>query len=238
MMNAVGEISISAPDTRFTSESWRHRVVRPEVLDSLDARDPVALRVRSELELFDLFMGNHRWLLRRLRRAYEPDWRVLELGAGSGALGKQMASSGVWPSHDIIGIDLTPRPVLWPTAAKWYEGDVLTDPLPDAEVIVTSLLLHQFSREELRRLGAKIPASCRMIFAVEPARYRFPLWLGHILAWTVQMHPVTIHDMILSIHAGFRKNELADDLALRGWHDTSSATLRGAYHAQLERPRA
>lgn len=237
-MNPFGEISAPAPDTLFTSESWGHRDVRPEALDSLPVNDPVAQRVRSEIELFSTLMGNHRWLLRRLRSAYEPGWRVLELGAGNGALGERMVSSGIWPAEDIIGMDVTSRPALLPAEATWKQGDIMTDPLPDAEVIVTSLLLHQFTREQLRQLGARIPASCQMIFAVEPSRYRFPLWTGHVVAWTLQMHAVTIHDMILSVHAGFRKNELADDLALSGWHDRSSSTLLGAYRAQLVRPRA
>jgi hypothetical protein len=77
-----------------------------------------------------------------------------------------------------------------------------------------------------------------MIFAVEPSRYRLPLLMGHAVAWTLQMHAVTIHDMILSVHAGFRKNELAEDLALSGWHGQSSSTMLGAYRAELTRDRA
>jgi hypothetical protein len=234
-MNPSGEISAPAPDTRFSPESWGHREVRPEALDSLPAADPTAQRVRSEIELFSTLMGNHRWLLRRLRSVYEPGWRVLELGAGNGALGERMVASGIWPAEDIIGMDVSPRPAFWPSEARWMRGDIMTEPLPDAEVIVTSLLLHQFTREQLRHLGARIPSCCQMIFAAEPSRYRLPLWFGHLFAWTLQMHAVTIHDMILSVHAGFRKSELADGLALSGWHDQSSSTLLGAYRAELAR---
>ena len=53
-------------------------------------------------------MGNHRWMLRRVREVWRPGLRVLELGAGDGGLGVRL--SRVIPPACIEALDLAPFP--------------------------------------------------------------------------------------------------------------------------------
>src|SRR5688572_15693529 len=104
------------------------RRVEPEILDHLAPDDPEGLQSRRELRIINAIMGNHRWLARQVHRHRQHDWRVLELGAGDGALGVRLCNQG--EAHLVSGLDLAPRPVGWPEAAGWCQTDVLAVPLP------------------------------------------------------------------------------------------------------------
>lgn len=215
----------------FPEESWDRRIVLPEGLDALAPDDPRAVRIRAELDIVNVLMGNHAWLQRRLKAVHEPGMRVLEIGAGSGLLAAKQVRRGIWEADCVIGMDVTPMPRLWPPGAQWVEGDVLTDELPDAEVIVSNLLLHQFTDVELAALARRLPPSCRCLLAVEPLRTRMALRMGHVVTWL--MEPVTSFDMVLSVHAGFRKGELPQALELPQWSASEQETWRGGYRVMM-----
>lgn len=209
------------------------RIVSPEILDSLPGGDPEAVRSRGELRLINAIMGNHRWLLRRVRALWQPGWRVLEIGAGDGGLGARLA--GVIPPDALSAIDLAARPPRWPDAAQWRQDDIFSAPMPDAEIVVANLFLHHFEAGELARLGAGIPSTCRVFLCSEPARRRVHLWQGAVLAALARFGRVTRHDMPVSIRAGFAGEELPRLLGIGGWAFGVSMTVLGAYRCEAHR---
>ena len=205
------------------------RRVQPELLDTLPACDPAAMRSRRELRLINAIMGNHRWLVHEVRRCIQPGWRVLELGAGDGVFGARLIADGVCESQQLTGLDLAPRPSAWHGEATWIKGDVLAATWPDAEIVVTNLFLHHFEPAALAQLGTRLSAKCRVFIACEPARRRRHLFQGALLSALALLSHVTRHDMRISIRAGFLGDELPHALGLDGWKCKTSTTFLGAY---------
>jgi hypothetical protein len=235
-MSAAQEIDLTTPT--IPPKAWKHRRVRPEGLDALPASDELAAQSRDELDLVNVLMGNHCWVTRQLRHVYEPGMRVLEIGAGSGALSEKIVRSGIVPATRLTGLDVTPQPARWPEGARWVRGDVLKDPMPEAEIVISNLLLHQFDDRKLATLARRLPSSCVCLLAVEPLRTRLSLALGHLMTWVMAMNELTVHDMVLSVQAGFRRNELPEALRLPGWEAEVRETHRGGYRMVMTRPRS
>ena len=210
----------------------KHRLVIPEILDSLPADDPLALRCRRDLIFINAVIGNYRWLSRRILRVSRiggSDW--VELGAGDGPLAASLPE-GSDESVKITGVDLAPRPVRWPENWGWIEGD-LFETLPRAQIaggrggLAANLFLHHFCEEELGRIGSLMNDHFSRLVFVEPARYRIFRILGFVLFPFV--NSVTRHDLQISIGAGFRRGELKDALKLDpSWQVEERVTLLGA----------
>lgn len=232
-MNTRHEPDLTVP--HFSEESWGRRVVLPEALDALEPDDERAVRSRAELDVVNVLMGNHAWLLRRLKEVHEPGMRVLEIGAGSGALAEKLVDRGIWERGNVMGMDVMATPPRWPAGATWVEGDVLDDPLPDAEVVISNLLLHQFTDAQVSEFALRLPPSCRCLLVVEPLRSRMSLWMGHAVTWLGCMQRLTVHDMVLSVHAGFRGEELPQAMNLPHWSSEVRETCRGGYRVVMEK---
>lgn len=206
--------------------SFVARRVEPELLETYPADHPDAIRGRADLRLVNAIMGNHRWIVRTLRRVCRPGWRVTEIGAGDGELSLRLANRGVCAAADLHGFDLAPRPPAWPAGADWTQGDLLHAALPESEVWVANLFLHHLQDDALQEIGRRLPASARVLIAVEPARRRLHACNGGLLCRLARLHPITRHDMQVSVRAGFRAGELPVRLGLdtdwRVVHDRES----------------
>jgi hypothetical protein len=212
------------------------REVLPELLDFLSHDDPEAMRSRDELRLVNRIMGNYRWVCRTIRQSCPRDCRVLELGAGDGALARHAWANGTAHPARWSVIDLAPAPADWPREATWQQRDLLTFPvLPDAEIIIANLFLHQFRDDQLAALGRCLPATCRTFITCDPARHWLHSLQGRLLSVVARFNRVTRHDMHVSIRAGFAGNELATALVLQGWQITISLTMLGAYRLVASR---
>lgn len=208
----------------------RTRQVQPELLETLANDHPDAIRGRADLRIVNRVMGNHRWITRMLRRRSQPGWRITELGAGDGALSMHLCRSKRCRPGDLHAFDLVARPAHWPPEAQWTQGNIFEQALPSSEVLVVNLLLHHFEDDQLRLLGTRIPPATRLILAAEPARSPIHSLLGRLLCAVGRFHPITRHDMQVSIRAGFRGDELAKALALGpGWTCQCRMTPLGAY---------
>lgn len=212
------------------------RLIAPELLDSLPPDDPSAMRSRRELRLINAIMGNHRWLEGEIRRRIQPGWRVLELGAGDGTFGARLIANGICNGAQLVGMDLAPRPARWPAAAAWIQGDVCMNGWPDTEIVVANLFLHHFEKPTLAVLGSRLPKSCRVLLASEPARRTLHLAQGRLLAMLAFLSRVTRHDMLVSIRAGFLRDELAQSLGIAHWRCSGADTFLGAHRLCAERP--
>lgn len=205
------------------------RRVTPELLDSLPPDAPEAVATRRDIRRFNSLLGGFRWLRASLASLLRPGERVVELGAGDGALARHLAPLLRERGAGYIGVDLAPRPPDLPDDLGWEQADLRTcDALGSADVIVANLILHHFDDRDLADLGRRVRA--RALLASETARRRrFRLavrLLGPLL------HPVSRHDARVSVEAGFRGEELASLLRPEGvWSWSCRTTLFGAHRA-------
>lgn len=204
------------------------RQLEPEILDALPPADPAALHSRGDLRRINMLMGNTLWFVRNLPRRLNKADRILELGAGTGDLGQALSSHGV----HVDALDRCPPPAAWPSARSWHETDALTfKEYSLYSVVIGNLIFHHFSSTELAALGAKFKTSARVIIACEPARYRCFQVLFSSIASLIGANHVTRHDALISVAAGFRRDELAGALGLEPalWDCRVSISIFGAY---------
>jgi hypothetical protein len=208
-----------------------HRKLTPEILDDLPSDDPAAIRSRRDLVIVNLMMGNYRWLSSRMKSG--ETW--LELGAGAGTLANHIKNPA---EITVTGVDFAPRPAHWHEPWPWHQGDLfafLTEQASEATGIAASLFLHHFTDEQLADIGQAIPESVGHLIFSEPARYfghKIQGWLGFPL-----FNHVTRHDMIVSIEAGFRGDELAKAMKLdrEEWDWSQNCNFWGAYQFEARR---
>ena len=203
-----------------------NRVIIPEILDSLNPSDPRAIRSRRDLRWIDLYLANSRWIVRQLKTQTPPPAQIIEIGAGEGDLCRKVQAS--LPSSTVTGLDLIERPTNLPVSIRWIGGDFFqTLPNIDADACVGSLILHHFSDEALRELGARLQ-SFRSLTFCEPLRSHLPLFLSKLSC--PFLSEVTRHDMPASIRAGFLPGELPALLGLdsKKWSVRESSHWRGA----------
>ncbi|HEU5397106.1 MAG TPA: methyltransferase domain-containing protein [Verrucomicrobiae bacterium] len=194
------------------------RVVKPEILDSLPPTDPRMAPTRRDLVRINWWMGNHRLMARALKQRFngQAPRQLLELGAGDGTFLLQIAARTGWRNVDATLLDrqqiVGDRTLAAFTRAGWTTRTLTTDVLDwprscRADAIIANLFLHHFQDPELAGLLQDIARSTDYFVAIEPRRFRFPsLFWPAFLA--IGCHPVTRHDAVASIRAGFRRHEL------------------------------
>jgi len=191
------------------------RIVKPEMLDSLEASDPAAIRSRKDLRLINWFMRGESWIISRLKNI-EPFEKVIELGAGDGCLVEKIHEQ--FPSAQVVAIDLLDKPKHVSEEIVWEKGDVLeSDAFTSDAIVVANLFIHHLDAGELYTLGERL-RPCQALIIAEPHRYWLSKCLGYLL-FPVVNH-VTRHDMMVSITAGFRFGELDGFLGMdRYWEE-------------------
>ncbi|RBP45731.1 hypothetical protein DES53_102113 [Roseimicrobium gellanilyticum] len=212
----------------------QHRVLKQEMLDTLPHDHPDALASRQDIEVINRIMGTFGWFHRQLQEHAPTHGRIVELGAGDGSLIHHIAQKSPALAARWTGLDLAPRPEHLPLGVQWVQGDFLhseaaTKALAEAEVVVTNLILHHFTDEQLRKLAPRLHKA-RIILASEPARHRRHYLEGQVLNLIGEFNHVTMYDMKLSIEAGFRVGELPRVLMLDRdlWKMEESHSLFGA----------
>lgn len=207
------------------------RRLTPELLDELPSDDPAAIRSRKDLSFINEVMGNYRWIASRMNRP--GNW--LEIGAGTGSLARQIPGTG---SVRVTGVDFAPRPDTWPESWDWHQGDLFEffdSGVSEIEGLVANLFLHHFTDAQLRRIGSLVPGTASRLLFSEPARY--PLHQVQARMGFPFFNSVTRHDMMVSIEAGFRENELGAALGLDPgeWSCEVNRTFFGAYRFEASR---
>lgn len=208
------------------------RIVAAETLDGLAESDPAAMHSRRDLQRIHRLMGTRGIMSRALQRllASRPaaPLRLLELGAGDGSLmlGVARVLGARWPAVHITLLDrqnLVTRSTLdgytrlgWTASTQvvdvfdWASSQSLAVREPSArfDVIVASLFLHHFEGPALAGLLAAIESRARRFLACEPRRARLALAGSHLVG-AMGANAVTRKDAVLSVHAGFRDQELS-----------------------------
>ena len=207
------------------------RSLQPELLDSLPPDHPDALHNRRDLRLTNRIVGNHRWFARMLPPLLRADETALELGAGTGELGRTLAACGV----AVDGLDLWPRPADWPRERVWHAADLREfDGYGPYAAVFGNLIFHQFSDADLAALGAKLRRSARVIAACEPERRRISQLLYRAIGPVLGANHVSLHDAHVSIAAGFRGQELPRALGLDAaeWDIRCTTSALGIYRME------
>lgn len=203
------------------------RIVRPEMLDGLPENDPRAIRSRRDLQRVHRVMGTRGIVLRALRQSVNQGsrtrpLRLLELGAGDGSLmmgiAKQLAP--FWPAVEFTLLDrqhlVDERTIASFAKLGWRANSLNVDVLdwiarpeaPQFDVMVANLFLHHFDDPTLSALLRAIGERCDVFFACEPRRAALALGGSHLIG-ALLVNAVTREDAVLSVHAGFRGDELS-----------------------------
>ncbi|MEO8545676.1 MAG: methyltransferase domain-containing protein [Burkholderiaceae bacterium] len=204
----------------------------PEELDSLGADDPAARRSRSDLRRLHFAMGTLSIMTNALdTRVDASPLRILELGAGDGSLALRFARSraAVLPNVTLTLLDRQPvvddetleglRKTGWrPKVATADVFDWLDRSTEGPwDIIIANLFLHHFQDDELTRLVHAVAKSTATFFCCEPRRSSVAL-VGSHLVGLIGAGAVTRNDAVLSVHAGFRGQELSAHWpSHRGW---------------------
>ena len=207
----------------------RPEVLPAELLDGLPSDSVEARASRRDLRIFNSLLGTAGWMRSALNvRGIGPADRVLELGAGDGCLGREMHARGfAWD-----GLDRAGRPPFWPQDADWVQSDVFDHAFgPRHGVVAASLFLHHFSDEQLPVLGKLIQEHARLLIVSDLWRSALQEKMFGLVCRLMRAHPVSRHDGVLSIRAGFRGEELPHALGLASgrWRWKISRTFTGAY---------
>ena len=198
------------------------RVVEPEWLDELAVDDERAVRSRWDLVRLNLLMGHAQIMSGLLARTGMggSGCHLVELGAGDGTFA--LSWIGRLPPQArparVTLVDRLPS-VSEATRREFAErscainvvqADVF-DWLAGAEratVTCANLFLHHFAENNLARLLNGIANSSQAFIACEPRRAFFSLTASRLLG-LIGCNSVTRHDAVVSVRAGFAKNELS-----------------------------
>ncbi len=200
------------------------RTVLPELLDVLPPQDQAALRSRRDLRRLNAWMRHSRVMAGVLKRnlADQTVGHIVELGAGDGHFLLSVAERlhGQWPGTKATLVDrldaLDPQTreqfnrLGWQVQAEIADAfDWLRQTSPRATTaLVSNLFFHQFQTAQLTELLRLTANSSRLVIALEPRRSWLPRLCGRML-WVIGCGPVTRHDGLISVHAGFAGSELS-----------------------------
>jgi Methyltransferase domain len=200
----------------------KQRVVEPEWLDELPSNDPQALRSRRDLRRLNRLMGHaavvNSVLTTRLER---PPRTIAEIGAGDGTLMLKLAARMHvrWPRVHLRLVDhqnVTTNETLerfrgmgWQTEAVTADAfDWLAAETNSADVILANLFLHHFEDARLRELFRSLAQRTNLLVACETRREWLSATASRLLGF-LNCNPVTRHDALISVKAGFVNNELS-----------------------------
>jgi hypothetical protein len=218
------------------------RRVGVEILDGLEPTDPAAERSRRDLRRVHRAMGTRSILLRALRQLTPPgpdaaSIRVLELGAGDGTLMLSVARTMAprWPPVELTLLDrqamVAGETIAGFAGLGWTTDVDVVDALDWAgssrgnrprgkqmgrwDLIIANLFLHHFEGAQLQALLGAVAAGSDRFVACEPRRDWVALAGSHLVG-AIGAGEVTRTDAVLSVHAGFRGNELSAEWAANG----------------------
>ena len=187
--------------------------------------------------LHDLAQVNSVTLARRptldfLRRAVggRKSFRLLDVGFGDGDMLRAIRS---WADQrgigaELVGVDLNSRSVVaarerTPSTMKidYRTGDYADLAGEGWDCVVSSLVAHHMTRDQLVQFLRFMDREARMGWFVNDLRRSRFAWLGYpLLARLMRWHPIVRHDGRLSIARSYRREEWAPILA--------SAAVEGA----------
>jgi len=150
------------------------RSLESELMDAADFSGPLLEKCHRDLARVHWMLGTFPTVERFLRKDDRPVRRVLDIGCGGGALLEYLRRrTGV----QVIGVD--PKPGVLPDVPI-IEANAITDPLPEADVAVSSLVAHHLTPEENIAMIRNVGHYCRRFVILDLIRHPMPLALFSI----------------------------------------------------------
>jgi hypothetical protein len=199
------------------------RMVKPELLDALAPRDPLAEASRKDLWRLNAWMGNARTMARALdTSAHEQAGRLVDLGAGDGSFLYRVVLRlrGNWKRSSALLLDrladVSPERCRAFAELGWRIETVKCDVFDwlrqpgsqEGDTLVANLFLHHFSKDQLAELLCRVERGARGFVAIEPRRAALALAFSHLVG-LIGCNRVTRHDAPVSVRAGFAEHELS-----------------------------
>lgn len=152
-------------------------------MDNPDITGPILDKFHRDLNRVHKLLGSYPTIERFIRRDNKPVRRIIDIGCGGGALLEYL---GRKLKVEVTGIDTKPGqnaniPII--------QANAITDPLPGADVAVSSFVAHHLTPEENIELIRNVSRSCRRFIILDLIRHPMPLWL-----FTVFICPLIGHE--------------------------------------------
>jgi SAM-dependent methyltransferase len=178
------------------------RSLEPELMDSLDASSAILEKFHRDLARVHRLLGSFPTIERFLRADHRPVCRVLDIGCGGGALLAYLRDRmGV----EVIGVDPNPGHT---ANVPVIQLDAVRNPLPEADVAVSSLVAHHLTPEENVQLIRNVQRSCRRFVILDLIRHPLPLVLFTLFICPLIGHEAAV-DGRQSIRRAFTPDEFA-----------------------------
>jgi SAM-dependent methyltransferase len=147
------------------------RSLEPELMDSPDVGGPVLDKFHSDLNRIHKLLGSYPTIERFIRKDNRPVKSVIDIGCGGGALLSYLRRK---LNVTVTGIDTKPGQV---KNFPIIQANAITDPLPPADVAVSSFVAHHLTPEENVALIQNVSRSCGRFIILDLIRHPVPLWL-------------------------------------------------------------
>jgi hypothetical protein len=197
-----------------------HRLVEPELLDSLPPDDPSAVWSRRDLRRINWWMRNERHVANTIASLPERPVTIVEIGAGDGTFMLRLIQRLGFSGGEVYLLDREPvveRETVERFSEFGWKANVIKADVHDwlkqpnvtsVDLITANLFLHHFEEAELKMMFERCARITRNFIGCEPRRWR-PALLGTRLLRLIGCNHVTRHDAAVSVRAGFADQELS-----------------------------
>ena len=197
----------------------------PERIDTGDYTEEEYKTFLREIRFINRWIGE-RWalqktLLREIDEAGLSDFSVLDVGAGSGELLKEIAlfAQRTGRNARLVGLDLNPLSAESIDAESErfdeitsVQGDALNLPFPQGtfDYAICSLFTHHFTDEGVAKILKEMKrVSCRGVIVIDLERNRNAYFWCKVFCAVFRISELVRHDGLLSITKGFLPDELS-----------------------------
>jgi SAM-dependent methyltransferase len=159
------------------------RSLKPELMDDPSISGPVLDKFHRDLNRVHKLLGSYPTIEKFIRTDDRPVQSVIDIGCGGGALLRYLRKQ----LHvKVTGIDTKPGHT---NDIPIIAANAITDPLPAADVAVSSFVSHHLTPEENIALIKNVSRSCRRFIILDLIRHPMPLWL-----FTIFICPLIGHE--------------------------------------------
>jgi SAM-dependent methyltransferase len=169
-------------------------------MDSPDITGPVLDKFHRDLARVHKLLGSFPTIERFIRRDDQPVRTVIDIGCGGGVLLDYLRRK---LKVQVTGIDPKPGKT---TDIPIIAANAITDPLPRADVAVSSFVAHHLTPEENIAMIRNVSRSCRRFIILDLVRHPMPLWL-----FTIFICPLIGHEAAVDGRQSVRRAYTPDE---------------------------
>jgi SAM-dependent methyltransferase len=191
------------------------RSLEPELMDDPNISGPILDKFHRDLNRVHKLLGSYPTIEKFIRKDHNQVQSVIDIGCGGGAL---LAYLRQKLNIKVTGIDPKPGHA---TDIPIIAVNAITDPLPQADVAVSSFVSHHLTPEENIALIKNVSRSCRRFIILDLVRHPMPLWLFTIFICPLIGHEAAV-DGRQSVRRAYTPEEFKEmvEAAIKGTHAT------------------